>query len=194
MASGNICNICDRKVLRHSFHMSCDMCSKLVHLKCLPNVDKNQSIYVLRESSIWYCTRCTENIFPFNHIHDDSDFLLALAEDWDLTDSIPFEILKQQNQLFLPFDLNENFDSPLAELDPDIHYYNNQCNASLNSCDYYLKNSFNKKVNELEIDKKAFSLLHSNIRSAVKNLYKLDTYLSNLDHQFNIVALSESWL
>ena len=194
MASSDFCNVCERKVLIHSFNMRCDICHTMIHLKCLPNVDKTESIYISRESSIWYCTRCIEHIFPFNHIHDDDDFLSTLAENWDLCDSIPYEILKHQNQLFLPFDLNENFSSPLAEMDPDINYYNSQCNANLNSCDYYLENSFNKKVTELEIDDRAFSLLHSNIRSAVQNIDKLDSYLSTLNHKFSIVALSESWL
>ena len=55
----------------------------------------------------------------------------------------PLWKIETTKQLFLPFDLNEHFDSPLAELHPDIHYNNNQCNSSLNFCDHYLENSFN---------------------------------------------------
>ena len=102
--------------------MKCQLCNNLVHLKCLPNVDKNDSIYVLRESTTWFCTLCIEQALPYNHIHDDDEYLCALSENWDLPESISFEMLKHQHELFLPLDLNENFDSPLAEMDPDIHY------------------------------------------------------------------------
>ena len=196
MAALNLCNICDRKVLGHSYKMTCDLCNRLVHLKCLPKVDKTQSIYTLRESSVWYCTKCSEEMLPYNHIYDDDEFLIALSDNWDLPDVIPYDLVQNNNKIFLPFDLNENLDiyNHMAEIDPDINYYSNQCNTLFNSCDYYLENSFNKKIQEFAIDANSFSLMHCNIRSAVKNLSKLETYLSNLDHNFSIIALSESWL
>ena len=36
--------------------------------------------------------------------------------------------------------------------------------------------------------------MHINIRSAVKNLHHLETYLANLNYSFQIAAISESWL
>ena len=194
MASTDFCNICDKKVLRHSYHLKCELCQHMVHLKCLPNVTQSESIYTLRESSSWYCIRCAENIFPYYSIYDDNDFLSALSENWDLSEVVSLEMLNHQDQLFSPFELNENFNGPLSETDPDIHYYNNQCKMFMSSCDYWLENSFNDKVNEIKIEKNTFSLIHSNIRSAAKNLNKLDSYLSNLNHMFTVVALSESWL
>ena len=193
MATSNSCNVCFKRVLRHSYHLQCELCKNLTHLKCLPNVDKNSSIYVSRETSTWYCTVCSENIFPYNHIHDDDDFLYALSHNWDLPETVSFEILRRQNALFLPLELNDNYNNPLAETDPDIHYYNNQCNNLLNSCDYYIEDSFNKKIEELNIHNNSFSLIHSNMRSAKKNLSSFDTYLSSFDHKFTIVAVSESW-
>ena len=37
-------------------------------------------------------------------------------------------------------------------------------------------------------------MIHFNIRSAPKNLDSAEMYLSNLDHTFSIIALSENWL
>ena len=88
MATSNSCNVCFKRVLRHSYHLQCELCKNLTHLKCLPNVDKNSSIYVSRETSTWYCTVCSENIFPYNHIHDDDDFLYALSHNWDLPETV----------------------------------------------------------------------------------------------------------
>ena len=50
-----------------------------------------------------------------------------------------------QNKIFSPFELNEDSNLPLIDSDPDVQFYNNQCNYSLHSCDYYLEDAFNKK-------------------------------------------------
>ena len=36
-------------------------------------------------------------------------------------------------------------------------------------------------------------MLHANIRSAQKNLASLEQYITNLDHNFNVICVSESW-
>ena len=194
MAACEICNVCNKKVLRHSFHMRCNLCKKLSHIKCLPFVNKNDSIYINRDSNIWYCTLCASHIFPFNHIFNDEDFILALSDSWNDQKSIPFDLLDNHDRLILPFDFNEDFDSPLSDSDPDVQFYNSQCNTMLNSCDYYLETGMNTKLKSLNIRSSAFSLFHMNIRSVTKNLSKLDSLLSDIDHEFSIVALSETWL
>ena len=37
-------------------------------------------------------------------------------------------------------------------------------------------------------------MIHTNIRSVARNLNTFENYLTNLDHTFPIIALSESWL
>ena len=39
-----------------------------------------------------------------------------------------------------------------------------------------------------------FSLLHNNVRSIPANLSILLSYMSNLDHEFSVIGLSETWL
>ena len=102
-------------------------------------------------------------------------------------------MLINQQRLFSPFDLNEGSDSPLEEIDPDIQFYNSQCNSVLNSCDYYLEDQLNNKMNKLGIKKNSFSLLHANIRSAPKNLSKFESYLANIEHEFSVIGLSETF-
>ena len=80
------------------------------------------------------------------------------------------------------------------DIDPDIQFYNTQCNKALLSCDYYLEDSFNRKISELRVPDRCLSLIHTNIRSAVKNLKNFELYLGGLEFQFPIIALSESWL
>ena len=69
-----------------------------------------------------------------------------------------------------------------------------QCNSVLNSCDYYLEDTLNKKLDKINVDQNAFSMIHLNIRSAPKNLSKFESYLSNISHTFKIIALTENWL
>ena len=129
----------------HSFQLKCSSCRGKVHLKCLPVVDKHHIIYIHRESNIWFCTVCTQDIFPFNGVDDDSEFLETLAgfQQWDSL--ISFDILVAQNKIFCPFELNEDLNLPLFDSDPDIQFYNNQCNSSLYSSNYHSEDSFDNK-------------------------------------------------
>ena len=187
------CNICIKKVQSHSCTLTCTLCLSQVHLKCLPFVSKEDSIYVRRGNDTWFCKLCVMSIFPFNMIDDDEEFISTLSESWT-SDKISYDTLKQQHKLFTPFDLNECENAPLYDIDPDIQYYSNICNASLHKCDYFLEDGFNKSLSSLNIDDKCISLMHVNIRSAVKNLHKLESYLFNLNHAFQVAAVSESWL
>ena len=193
MAGDNTCNICCKKVLRHCHHRRCTLCKSLVHIKCLPYVTKSDTVYTLRDMDDWYCIICTSNLFPFNQISEESEFLSGLSENWTTPNVLPYDLLHKQN-IFQPFELNDNQESPLFDLDPDLQFYNTHCNAVLNSCDYYLEDTFNTKMSKLKVNDKSFSLIHVNVRSAAKNLSRFEAYLSNLCHTFNIIALSENWL
>ena len=63
---------------------------------------------------------CTSNLLPFNHIYDDDDFMQCISDDWDRPNPIPFDLLRNDENIFIPFDLNENFDNPMSEIDPDM--------------------------------------------------------------------------
>ena len=99
--------------------------------------------YTGREHGEWICLRCIENILPFNHFDDDGEFLSALAEYWQTKLLLPFDVLKNDNRVFMPLDLNSDKTSPLSDVDPDIQFYQNQQSINLLSCDYHLEESFN---------------------------------------------------
>ena len=113
-------------------------------------VRKDDLLYKNRNKNIWFCTKCTKDIFPYNNIEDEHDFIMALSENW--VNDIPFQHFPTaENLFFSPFDLNENHDLPLSDADPDIQFYKHQCNSLLNSCDYYHEDSFNKKLTDMNI-------------------------------------------
>ena len=64
----------------------------------------------------------------------------------------------------------------------------------LNSCDYYIEDTFNDRCKNLPINRCSLSILHLNIRSIPRNLSSQQTYLNNLDIQFSVIGISETWL
>ena len=185
------CNICHKRVLSHSCHLKCSYCRDVVHLNCLPFITKNDSLYVNRNTDQWLCTVCTKSLFPFNHLTDDTHFIQALAENWDKDIHISLESLREK--VFVPFDLNVDENSPLFETDPDINFYSTIHNSNLKDCDYYLEDTFNNKSSKLDITNHNFSLIHTNIRSAPKNLQAFDQYMENLNINFTVIGLTETW-
>ena len=189
----NSCNICNHKTLNHSKHIICKICKSYGHINCLPYVNRNDSIYTERESNNWYCTRCTESIFPFNNIYEDDDFYCTLAENFHSDDSIDFNSLEFQNKCLSPFELNAKTNSPFYDNDPDLQFLRSQYNNNILTCEYFLENSFNQEIKKKGIKNECLSMLHQNIRSAPKNLKNLECFLSNLSIDFKFLGLSETW-
>ena len=131
--------------------------------------------------------------FPFNWMDDDDEFSAAIFDLHDTESAIPFHLLANSDLTFSPFEFNDDGNSPLSDMDPDVQYFSTQCNQLLSSSNYYLEDSFNKSLKDLKIPSNCLSLFHSNIRSASKNLNKLDMYLENLKQPWSFIGLSETW-
>ena len=182
------------RVLSHSPCIQCCSCKGYTHLNCIPYVNKCDSIFIERNMNDWLCTCCTESLFPFNHVYDDDEFMRILSECWPVSlDRIAAQA-KIQDKIFSPFELNEDVYSPFMDIDPDSNYYGDTINDRVNSCDYYMENSFNKKCQDIGITNNYLSLIHSNIRSIPKNIDHFEEYLSSLETKFSFIALSETWL
>ena len=184
------CNICQKRVLAHSYHLICVSCKGVVHLNCLPKITRDDAIYTQRHLNQFYCTLCLNGMLPFNNL-DDEAFCEAISEIQLKQTPVSFQILQNQELIFSPFDFNEKSDTPLHDIDPDIQFYSDK--YSLHSCDYYLEEMFNDKIFQNKVKDNNFSMLHANIRSAQKNLTSLERYINNLDHNFTVIGISESW-
>ena len=190
------CYSCQNRVLSHSKHLQCNVCERYMHLKCLPGVTPDDSIYVNRNANSWLCTLCSQSLFPFNHFNENCDFLNALSESWTHLNN--FNFLNNDHLCYNPLELNDNdlnVHGPLFETDPDLQFYNdNICIDSVQDCNYYLEDSFQKKCKQKEVNENFFSTLHLNIRSIPKNIDKLERLMENLNFRFTIIGLSETWL
>ena len=84
--------------------------------------------------------------------------------------------------------INDRYDqSLLNDIDPDINFINAIKNAkSLYYCDKQFNGKFKGNCN--------LSLLHSNIRSIARNFSDMNIYLEHLEHTFQIIGITESWL
>ena len=86
----------------------------------------------------------------------------------------------------------ENSNLNMGDLDPDCNLLATS-NTALTT-KYYLESDINEitKCNDNYV--RGLSLMHLNIRSIPKSIDKLSNYLTLLDLQFSIIALSETWL
>ena len=104
----------------------------------------------------------------------------------------------QGSEIFDPFELNDddnyNIIEYQGELDPDKNYFNQLAHHLSKSSNYHIEDSFNKYIIRNNANMDDFSLLHKNIRSIPANLSILLWYMSNPDHEFSVIGLSETWL
>ena len=68
-------------------------------------------------------TLCPSEIFPYNHVIQGY-FDAATTESCEGQPLVSFEIFKNQELIFSPFDIKDNSHSPLHDIDPDIQFYN----------------------------------------------------------------------
>ena len=189
------CNICSKRILKHSYHLKCGSCNHLTHINCLSKVKKTDSLYINRDTEVWFCPLCTKDIFPFNCIDEDFDFLEALFDLRCYDETVPlhklFSLVK--DKVFNPFELNSDIrNNDFLQCDPDVQFYNSHVNYSLHSCNYYLEDQLNKVL--ANVPSNCASILHANMRSIPKNLHDFELYLSNIAYVFNFLCFSESWL
>ena len=83
---------------------------------------------------------------------------------------------------------NDYNPNSLGNIDPDINYY--KAINTLNSTPYYDDQTFGEK-NGKNIK---LSMFHLNIRNIPDRFRELTTLLSNLDTNFKISAISETWI
>ncbi len=174
----NPCNVCRHGV--HSCHKSmfCASHKGQVHLKCTSFTKQDLN------NTNWFCTECMSNLFPFNWIEDEQDFLnnILNLSYCAPTDSFTMNNLRRLNLL--------NRIKPVAkEIDPDsqLGYEYLSINDS-----YFSSQEFNECIIDNEFSSN-LSILHLNIRSLNRNLSNLLLFLDSLKGTLLVIALSETW-
>ena len=117
----NNCYICVKNILTHARKVTCCICHKEFHVKCISLSLEYMMISIQDNSESWYCTCCIQIVFPFNNIEDDIDFLAEIEQPSSPDKSLMYLSAK----LLIPFELiDKDHSSILSETDPDQHYCN----------------------------------------------------------------------
>ena len=187
------CPICTRFVLPHAKKVKCSLCYTYYHIKCI-SLNHEDHDYIKSNLTSWYCCNCLSHIFPFNHM-EDNDIFIAEIDNMDI-EAKTIESLSES--LFNPLELNnDDIYSPLCDVDPDANYFN-ELNAHISqNCNYYYEYSFHDIIQtrfKNMINHQVFSLCHMNIRSLKANLTSFEICLQNLQFQFSVIGMTETWL
>ena len=186
------CSVCTHDVPSNACLLQCDCCLHYIHSNCT-NLLKVDIDEILSSSRSWSCINCNVHLFPFNHIHDDADFLRSYC--MDLNEQTYGKRLS--DKMFVPFELNEDDTLlvPDVDVDPDFNFFN-QCSLQSNiQCKYYLGDGFSKyTANLLNNPNECFSVINMNIRSMKANLDSFTAYLNTLKFKFDVIGLTETWL
>ena len=181
------CYTCSRKVLRHAYRVQCRSCYEYYHMKCI-SLEKSEQDDINDNTENWLCSNCLADIFPFNQIEDENEFINECQHKMKCS-------LKISDLIYNPFDANSSDDRLCSDFDPDVNFYAEENVFSGYSCRYYLEDQFNEKMNSLRVDNgQNLSLCHINIRSLKANLSQLESYLQGLLIEFAILGITETWL
>ena len=90
-------------------------------------------------SQHWFCNNCLENALPFHHLDDYGEFQAAVVENICEASDMFKDIDKM---IFNPFEINDNIETPMTDIDPDFHFYTEAQYIENTQCDYYLKDKF----------------------------------------------------
>ena len=182
------CWICDRKILQHAHDISCSGCFKSYHLKCI-SIDPVVMEYIEQNRSTWYGSHCLIDIFPFNNLENDIDFMSTVNES-----PLNGSLIYLSDKIFLPFELNDS-DHQYGNdsIDPDLNYFRT-FNQYISRCNYFVESSFNSEISKCSDTKQHFSMCHLNIRSIRKNLDCFEMLMDDLQHDFSLLGVKETWL
>ena len=124
----------------------------------------------------WLCNSCSINELPFSSIADDN-FLLTLNgfsdKNTELLSNLPtFSIKSLIDQL------------PGQKISTD-EFLSNSIESKYFTPAQFLNEKFNKK---------SFSMIHLNIASLQKHIDELRSFLSLLNHPFDVICITETRL
>jgi hypothetical protein len=184
------CITCNKRFLSHEITATCSLCKHKIHIKCLPNYDKDDIAYINNGTSNWSCPNCLKSIFPFYQIEDN----VSLSRAFQNNSINDYDIETLQNMVYDPLESNVGDGvGVLEDIDPDENFLNEIRGKVIQNCNYYFSDTDIVDIQN-KIDLIELSILHMNIRSIPKNFNKLQPVLQQSQVKYNLIALTETWL
>jgi hypothetical protein len=138
----------------------------------------------------WICKICISDAMPFMHLDTIDDYREALLYFFHDT-NIDFNELNEK--VFNPFEINDDRDENLFDVDPDYQYFADTQFSNNLKCDYASEDYFISNMSNIASDS-LFSIYHHNIRTLPKNFTDFSLFLTSLPHKLDVVGLTETWL
>ena len=158
MSMAKHCPLCSKRVLSHSRVLKCTVCNHEFHIACC-NFTAEESA----DRNDWYCPPCLLECVPFCNIIEEDEYKSAIYSRHS-DEPIDFSILDRL--AFNPFEWNQDTNTPLGEVDPDIQYFSSPCFSSNQNCDYHTECTFNRYTTKYNLNEShGISLYCHNVHS-----------------------------
>ena len=181
------CGICSKQVASHSYNIKCHLCKVNHHMKCI-TLEYSEQDYLKNNRGNRLCQACLVEIFPFNHIESEDDFINECHCRLETA-------CKTSQLIYNPYDSNRSDFHACSDFDPDLKFYNEQNLYAGYLCKYVLEGQFNENLLSLNCpNSNVLSLIHANLRSIRANLVEFENYLQLLHIEFWIIGVTETWL
>ena len=176
------CITCDKVIKPYKNPLKCSICNGLIHLACA-KISKNIYNKNVEKYKNYCCYKCL-NQLPFQCI-DDNEFKYLncqlninskLYEIYNKCTEFNFKSFSSTDYTHFDF---EN------DVDPENNFYNN---IDINCNNYYTDCQFKENITKVN----GVSLIHFNARGLNKNLNEINSYLSQLNYYFDVIAISET--
>ena len=156
-------------------------------MKCI-TLDYSEQDYLKNNLCNWLCQACLVEIFPFNHMESEDDFINECHCRLETG-------CKTSQLIYNPYDSNRYDFHACSDFDPDLNFYNEQNLYTGYLCKYVLEGQFNENLLSLNCpNSNVLSLIHANLRSIRTNLVEFENYLQLLHIEFRIIGVTDTWL
>ena len=163
------CGTCSKRVGKRMRAVQCDICNFWNHIKC-DNIDPKYYEKLKIDPTIFHmCNICREDLFPFHKLSDEH-YNASVIHNIDVNDELNLEVTPDPIRNALFNDLNGL----------------NEDQSAIN-CEYY---DYSKKIQNLSTKKTA--IFHLNIASLGLHKDELETALSLLSFDFDLIGITET--
>ena len=107
-----LCSVCTKTVKNNQHAIFCDVCLTWSYLNYM-HLSKADYGVLSNSSDPWFCPPCLSDMFPFNSIQDDVDYLSSLY-NFTKCNTLNINLIKNAQQLHLTANIklcNSNIDA-----------------------------------------------------------------------------------
>lgn len=183
------CSICVRKLTNPKKGIPCDTCKTLIHRKCSGIPKLNTTLLDENILKNWECQNCNKQKFPFALIDNNELLSSSFNSNLNCICNNKENLINNKANMRFKYEIG---DFSETENDPSFLPDTNDTLQLNLSFDYFQSHEFHKFINKINREK-SFGLLHTNICSLQHNFDNLQNLIYQLDYNFNVIALSETW-